>query len=58
LWTARSHLGLAEGLAARGEKAQAQDHASRALELARTHGYGLIETLAAPIAQAGAVART
>ena len=56
LWSARSHLGWAEALAARGERAQAQEHAARALELARAHGYGLIEALAAPIAASSAVA--
>jgi class 3 adenylate cyclase len=57
LWSARSHLGWAEALVARGESASAQEHAQRALELARAHGYGLIETLAAPIASVGVVAR-
>jgi tetratricopeptide (TPR) repeat protein len=57
LWSARSRLGWAESLAARGETVQAQEHATRALELARTYGYGLIEGLAEPIATAGAVAR-
>ena len=56
LWSARSHLGWAEAFVARGERATAQEHASRALELARTHGYGLIENLAAPIVTVGAVA--
>ena len=56
LWSARSHLGWAEALAARGERAQAQEHAQRALELARAQGYGLIEGLAAPIVGVGAVA--
>jgi DNA-binding SARP family transcriptional activator len=56
LWDARSHLGWAEALAARGEHQRAQERASRAFDLARTNGYGLIETLAAPIANAGAVA--
>jgi tetratricopeptide (TPR) repeat protein len=56
LWDARSHLGWAEALAARGEHRRAQEHASRALDLARANGYGLIEALAAPIANAGAVA--
>ena len=56
LWSARSQLGWAEALVARGERAQAQEHAARALELAREHGYGLIEALAAPIAGVGAVA--
>jgi class 3 adenylate cyclase len=57
LWLARSHLGWAEALVARGERARAQEHACRALELARAHGYGLIEALAAPIADVSAVAR-
>jgi class 3 adenylate cyclase len=56
LWAARSHLGWAEALADRGENEQAQPHAARALELARVNGYGLIETLAAPIAHGEAVA--
>jgi hypothetical protein len=56
LWSARSHLGWAEALAAREEHAQAQEHAVRALELAQTHGYGLIEALARPIARVGEVA--
>jgi class 3 adenylate cyclase len=58
LWSARSHLGWAESFAARGERARAQEHASRALELARAYGYGLIEARAAPIAGVGAVAGT
>jgi DNA-binding SARP family transcriptional activator len=58
LWNARSHLGWSEALAARGEHHRAQEHASYASELARAHGYGLIEALAAPIASAGAVAGT
>jgi hypothetical protein len=57
LWSARSHLGWAEALAAREEHAQAQEHAVRALELAQTHGYGLIEALARPIARVGEVAK-
>ncbi len=56
LWSARTHLGWAESLAARRETTRAQEHGSRALELARTYGYGLIEQLAAPIAAAGVVA--
>jgi class 3 adenylate cyclase len=58
LWSARSHLGWAESLAARGERARAQEYAARALELARAYGYGLIEARAAPIAGVGAVAGT
>jgi class 3 adenylate cyclase len=58
LWSARSHLGWAEALAARGERAQAQEHATRAFELARTNGYGMIEALAAPIVGVQAAAGT
>jgi hypothetical protein len=57
LWSARAHLGWAESFAARGESTRAQEHASSALDLARTYGYGLIEGLAAPLANVGAVAR-
>jgi hypothetical protein len=56
LWSARSYLGWAEALADRGERAQAQMHAARALELAHALGYGLIEQFAAPIARLEAVA--
>ncbi|HEY2353599.1 MAG TPA: AAA family ATPase [Gaiellaceae bacterium] len=56
LWAARSHLGWAESLADRGESAQAQPRAARALELAQANGYGLIEALAAPIARGDRVA--
>src|SRR4029079_5164784 len=58
LWSARSHLGWAESFAATGQRAPAPEHASRALELARAYGYGLIEARAAPIAGVGAVAGT
>lgn len=53
LWSARSHLGWAEAFAARGERARAHEHASRALDLAHTYGYGLIEARAAPIVGVG-----
>jgi hypothetical protein len=56
LWSARSHLGWAEALVARGERGRAQEHAARAQELAGTYGYGLIEARAAPILVIGAVA--
>jgi len=56
LWEARSRLGWAEALNARGEHDRAREHASRAFDLARANGYGLIEHLAAPIVNAGAVA--
>ena len=57
LWAARSHLGWAEALADRDEHAPARAHGRRALELARTYGYGLIEGLAAPIVSGTPVAR-
>lgn len=57
LWSARSHLGWAEALAARGEPVRAQEHAARALELAQAHGYGLIEALASPLVGVGTVAK-
>jgi hypothetical protein len=56
LWGARSHLDWAEALAARGESACALEHAARALEVARDHGYPPIEARAAAIVQSGAPA--
>jgi hypothetical protein len=52
LWAARSHLAQAEALAARGEREPAREHAARALELARDHGYGNIEAPAAALLEA------
>jgi tetratricopeptide (TPR) repeat protein len=49
-WEARSELGWAEALAMRGELDSAREHASRALELSRDHGYGAFEPRAAAIA--------
>jgi hypothetical protein len=49
LWTARGHLGWAEALAARADAAGAREHATRALELAREHGYGVFEPRAAAL---------
>jgi class 3 adenylate cyclase/tetratricopeptide (TPR) repeat protein len=43
LWAARAQLGWAQALAARGETDAAEEHAARALELSREHGYGLFE---------------
>jgi hypothetical protein len=43
LWAARGHLGWADALAARGDPAGAREHATRALELSREHGYGAFE---------------
>jgi class 3 adenylate cyclase/tetratricopeptide (TPR) repeat protein len=48
-WEARSELGWAEALAERGELDRAREHASRALELSRGHGYGAFEPRAAAI---------
>ena len=51
LSAARAHLGWAEALAARGEKERAREHATRALELSREHGYGLFEPRAAALVE-------
>ena len=50
---ARAHLGWAETLAKRGEPERAREHAARALELSREHGYGAFEPRAAAIIEAG-----
>ena len=42
LWAARAHLGWAEALAGRGDAARAREHAARALELSREHGFGAL----------------
>jgi tetratricopeptide (TPR) repeat protein len=52
MWAARAHLGWAEALAVRGERERACEHAQRALELSRAHGYGLFEPHAAAIVEA------
>ena len=57
LWTARSHLGWAEALAARGDPAGAREHATRALELSQAHGYGAFEPRAATLLAAQAAAQ-
>jgi class 3 adenylate cyclase len=49
LWAARAHLGWAEALDRRGDVARASQHAGRALELSREHGYGGIEERAAAL---------
>jgi class 3 adenylate cyclase len=51
LWTARGELGWAELLSARGDGAGAREHAARALELSREHGYGLFEPRAAALVE-------
>ena len=52
LWAARAHLGWAQALAGRGDAARAREHAARALELSREHGYGAFEPRAAAILEA------
>jgi hypothetical protein len=42
-WAARCHLGWAEALAERGDVDGTLEHATRALELSRDHGYGAVE---------------
>jgi hypothetical protein len=52
IWEARAELGWAEALAARCETERAREHAARALELSREHGYGAFEPRAAAILEA------
>ncbi len=56
LWAARAHLGWAQALAGRGDAARALEHAARALELSREHGYGAFEGLRSG-SRRGAVSR-
>jgi hypothetical protein len=56
LWAARAHLGWAQALAGRGDAARACEHAARALELSREHGYGAFEGLAATLVEAQSAA--
>jgi predicted ATPase/class 3 adenylate cyclase len=56
LWAARGHLGWAEGLTARGEAIPAREHAERAIELSRKHGYGGFEKRAAALLAAQSAA--
>ena len=58
LSAARAHLGWAEALAARGDAARAREHAARALELSREHGYGLFEERAAALIETQSAAET
>jgi class 3 adenylate cyclase len=58
LWAAMSRLRWAEALALRAEPARALEQATRALRLARQHGYPPIEQRAAAIVETGAPART
>jgi class 3 adenylate cyclase len=58
LWEARTHLGWAEALAARGDADGARGHATRALELSRQHGYGAFEPRAAALVETESAAGT
>ena len=58
LLAARAQLGWAEALAARGDAARAREHAARALELSREHGYGLFEERAAALVETQSAAET
>ena len=58
LWAARGHLGWAEALAERGDTVGAREHAARALELSRKHGYGVFEPRAAALVETGSAAGT
>ena len=58
LWAARAHLGWAEALAGRGDAARAREHAARALELSREHGFVWVEERAAALVEAQSTAET
>jgi hypothetical protein len=58
LWAARAHLGWAQALAGRGDAGRAREHAARALELSREHGYGAFEGPAATLVGAQSAAET
>jgi tetratricopeptide (TPR) repeat protein len=58
IWEARSELGWAEALADRGEPERAREHAARALELSREHGYGAFEPRAGAIVASHATIET
>ena len=58
LWAARAHLGWAEALAARGDNESAREHAIRALELSREHGFGAFEPRAAALVETESAAGT
>jgi tetratricopeptide (TPR) repeat protein len=56
LWAARAHLGWAQALTGRGETTRAREHAARALELSREHGFGAFEARAAALVEAQSTA--
>jgi class 3 adenylate cyclase len=58
LWAARARLGWAEALIDRGDPTTASEHAARALELCRQHGYGVYEPRAASLVETGSAAGT
>jgi hypothetical protein len=58
VWAARGHLGWAEALATRGESHSAREHAARALEISREHGYGAFEPRAASLVETESAAGT
>jgi class 3 adenylate cyclase len=58
LWAARGYLGWAEALRSRGEAARGREHAARALELAREHGYGAIAPRAIALTGAASAIET
>jgi class 3 adenylate cyclase len=58
MFAARSHLAWAEALGARRDASVAREHAARALDLSREHGYGLFEPRAAALVEAGSAAGT
>jgi tetratricopeptide (TPR) repeat protein len=49
LWAAESHLWLAQALTRRDDAERTREHAERSLELARKHGYGMIEPRATAV---------
>jgi tetratricopeptide (TPR) repeat protein len=49
LWAAESHVCLAQVLTLRDDAERMREHAGRALELARKHGYGTIKPRAAAL---------
>jgi hypothetical protein len=58
LWAACGRVGWAEALAARGDAAGAREHATRALELSREHGYGDMERRAVALVETESAAGT
>ncbi len=56
LWAARAHMGWAQALAGLGDAARAREHAARALELSREHGYGAFEARSAALVEAQSTA--